>query len=183
MTWPGSRPQGKNPPPPDPFEPRLPKETKPPLKDTKPLGPDWIVKTIAGWFLLGIVLGSAFGLPIVALSSVANACDPNDFCEGMGYALAMVLVPIIGAMWGILAGLIGGLIGYRTRSRIGYASTMTVLAVIPLTVAAVFYVWGLFVWALLVALAAGLVVWWVSWKMSRRLSVSAISALTDLTEQ
>jgi hypothetical protein len=121
---------------------------------------------------MGIVLGAVFGFAIVGLSSAASPCTPDEMCEGMGYAIAMAAAPVLGAIWGALAGLIGGLIGLGTRSRIGYTSTMTALAVVPLLAAAVLYVrWGEFlVWSLLFVLGAGLIVWWISWKISRRLT-------------
>ena len=103
-----------------------------------------------------------------------SAVDTCTECEGMGYALAELFTPVIGAVWGLVAGGIGAGVGVSTRSRRIYSWAMASLASLPLALSVLVSFVGTerFIHTLVLTLAAGGIVWGIGWSMSRPLDVS-----------
>ncbi len=125
----------------------------------------WAIRSVGAWVLIGLVLGAVFGnIMVTVLESV------SDSPEGMGFEMARIILPIAGALWGLVAGSIGAVVAVASRSLITYASFMALTSVAPFG----YYAFhGLVDYGHVVPIGLTAVIGFTIWVIASRLSPTA----------
>jgi hypothetical protein len=91
----------------------------------------WSYRSVAAWIGIGFVVGPVSVAVVAAILASAMELDSPDVEGELGFFVAGVFSPIVGALWGFLAGSIGVSVVAVSRSARAYSFFMGISAIAP----------------------------------------------------